>query len=126
MKKAKIEIVTTIEGETITEKYICNYNESTIEYKHKQKTTTAIAYDQSEANLERSGFVNYKLKHDGSSYVESDFQTLVEGQPFSMVLKIQNKYYNVSKCGKILSIEIHFLREDNCLVKQEFKVEAKW
>ncbi len=125
MKKAKIEIVTTIEGETITEKYICNYNESIIEYKDKQKTTTTITYSESEASLERSGFVNYRLKHDGSSYIESDFQTLVEGQPFSMVLKIQNKYYNVSKCGKILSIEIHFLREDNCLVKQEFKVEAK-
>lgn len=126
MNKAKIEIETKVDGETVVEKYICHYNENTIVYKDKQKTTTTITYDQSKMDLTREGFVNYQLLHDGVSKTESDFQTLVEGEPFSMVLKIENKYYNVSKYGKILSIEIQFKREDNCVVKQVFKVEAKW
>lgn len=126
MNKAKIEVETSVEDETVIEKYICHYNEDTIIYKDKQKTTTTIKYDRLKMNLTREGFVNYQLLHDGVSKTESDFQTLVEGELFSMVLKIENKYYDVSKYGKILSIEIQFKREDNCVVKQVFKVEEKW
>ncbi len=126
MQRAKIEIETHVEGEVVVEKYICKFDEQTIEYKDRQKTTTVIRYDDQKMDLNRSGFVNYNLVHDGTSKTESEFQTLVEGKPFSMILKIENKYYKVSKYGKILSIEIQFLREDNCIVKQIFKVEAKW
>ncbi|WOO89063.1 hypothetical protein R2F61_09390 [Mollicutes bacterium LVI A0078] len=125
MKKAKIEIETHIEDEVVTEKYICKFDDSNIEYQDRQKTVTKIKYNENQMILNRSGFVNYELTHDGSSSVESNFKTLVEGEPFEMVLKIENKSYIINKYGKILSIEIQFLREDNNLVKQVFKVEAK-
>ncbi len=125
MKKAKIIIETHVEGEVVTEKYICKFDDTKIEYQDRQKTITSIVYDEDKMVLTRNGFVNYQLTHDGESYVESNFKTLVEGEPFEMVLKIENKSYNIDKYGKILSIEIQFLREDNNLVKQVFKVEAK-
>lgn len=125
MKKAKIEIETYIEGEVVTEKYICKFDDSNIEYQDRQKTVTKIKYNENQMVLNRSGFVNYELTHDGSSLVESNFKTLVEGEAFEMVLKIENKSYIINKYGKIISIEIQFLREDNNLVKQVFKVEAK-
>lgn len=125
MEKAKIIIETTVDGETTIEKYICKYNDNEIRYQDKQKTVTTINYDQQQMAVERSGFVNYSLIHDGESLAESEFKTLVEGEPFSMDLKIENKLYTVNKYGKILSIEIQFLREDKCLVKQVFKVEGK-
>ncbi len=126
MQRAKIEIETHVDGETTFEKYICKYDEQTIIYQDKQKTTTTLKFGESQMELDRDGFVNYNLIHDGSSKVESEFNTLVEGEPFSMILKIENKFYALNKYGKILSIEIQFLREDNCLVKQVFKVEGKW
>lgn len=126
MQKAKIEIETHVDGETTTEKYICKYDERTIIYQDKQKTVTTINFDPEQMELDRSGFVNYNLTHDGRSSVQSEFKTLVEGEPFSMNLKIKNKFYALNKYDKILSIEIQFLREDNCLVKQVFKVEGKW
>lgn len=125
MKKAKIEISTLVDGEKTLEKYICKFNEDTIEYIDKQKTKTIIEYTATEMMLTRSGFMNYSLKHDGSSVSECVLSTQVEGQPFMMDLKIENKYYNLSKYGKIVIIEIHFLREDGCCVEQIFKVEAK-
>lgn len=125
MKKAKIIIETTVEGQTTTEKYICKYNENEIVYQDKQKTVTKISYDDKLMEVNRSGFVNYNLIHDGQSHVESEFKTLVEGEPFSMNLKIENKIYTVNKYDKILSIEIQFIREDKSLVKQVFKVEVK-
>ncbi len=125
MQKARIEIETHVDGETTFEKYICKYDERTIIYQDKQKTVTTINFDQDKMKLDRNGFVNYNLIHDGMSKVESEFNTLVEGEPFSMTLKIENKFYAINKYGKILSIEIQFLREDNCLVKQVFKVEGK-
>lgn len=126
MQKAKIEIETHVDGQTTFEKYICKYNEQTIIYQDKQKTVTTLNFDSNQMQLDRAGFVNYNLVHDGTSKVESEFHTLVEGEPFTMILKIENKFYAVNKYGKILSIEIQFLREDNCLVKQVFKVEGKW
>lgn len=125
MKKAKIEIETKVEGSSTTEKYICQFNEDTITYKDKQKTTTTIAYFGDKMEIKREGFVNYSLTHDNSSKSTSQFKTLVEGQPFEMELIIQNKSYKVTKCGKILSIETRFVREDNELVTQLFKVEEK-
>ncbi|WOO87310.1 DUF1934 family protein [Mollicutes bacterium LVI A0039] len=125
MNKAKIVIETTVEGQTTVEKYICRFDPETIEYTDKQKTKTILKFDEEKAEIRRHGFVNYNLVHDGTCITESLFETMVEGQPFSMNLKIENKYYKLSKYGKILSIEIHFMREDNCLVKQNFKVEEK-
>lgn len=125
MKKAKINIITEIDDHVVTEKYICSYDQNTIEYKDKQKTLTKLIYNQEHMQVIRSGHVNYKLQHDGSSKASSEFHTKVDGQPFSMMLNIENKSYIISKCDKILSIEIQFLREDNCLVKQTFKVEEK-
>lgn len=125
MKKAKIEIETTVEDNVSIEKYICQFDEDTIIYKDKQKTTTTINYCSDKMEIKREGFVNYSLTHDNGNKSTSKFKTLVEGQPFEMELLIQNKSYKVTKCGKILSIETQFVREDNELVTQLFKVEEK-
>lgn len=125
MRKAKIEIETKVEGNVATEKYICQFDEDTIIYKDKQKTTTTITYFNDKMEVKREGFVNYCLTHDNGNKSSSQFKTLVEGQPFEMELLIQNKSYKVTKCGKILSIETQFVREDNELVTQLFKVEEK-
>lgn len=125
MKKAKIEIKTIIDDQITAEKYICKLDDNTIEYRDKQKTQTTINYSEDKMKVSRCGFVNYELVHDGSSKCSSEFETLVEGEAFRMELNIQNKYYKLAKYGKILSIEIHFERDDKQLIKQKFNVEVK-
>ncbi len=126
MKKGKIEIQTTVDGQTVSEKYICKVDDNTIIYTDKQKTTSTLTVGSEELNVKREGFVNYELMHDGKSKSSSPFNTLVEGQEFSMELIIQNKSLKINSDDSNHEIEISFEREDKCIVKQNIKVEAKW
>lgn len=125
MKKAKIEIETIIESQRTFEKYICNFDNSKIMYTDKQKTRTKIKYNEEQMRMTKEGNVNYSIFHDGASVSRSLFKTKVDGNPFEFTFEIENKYYNVRKYDKILSIEFHYIREDKQLVKQNIKVEEK-
>ncbi len=122
MKKNKIEIITEVDNEKTSEKYICKEKEGYITFNDKSKSTFEITYDHQKAYIKRSGSRSYKMMHDGKSNVEATFATIVENEPFTMVMQIKNKYFKVFKCDKILCIEIHFQRDDNSLVKQIYKV----
>lgn len=125
MNKGKIIIETIVDGQLTEEKYICKIGNNNIEYNDKQKTKTVLRVEEDKVIISRSGKMNYSLYHDGESQVEAKLETTIEGQAFSMQLHIANKYLDIKKHDKILSIEIHFMREDENLVKQIFKVEEK-
>lgn len=125
MNKGKIIIETIVDGQLTEEKYICKIGNDTIEYNDKQKTKTVLKVEEERVIISRSGTMNYSLYHDGESQVEAKLETTIEGQAFNMQLRIANKYLDIKKHDKILSIEIHFMREDESLVKQIFKVEEK-
>ncbi len=126
MSKAKLTITTKNANESESQSYVCNYQQDKITYTNREKVTTTITLvDEQLVTVLRTGSINSKFIHDGHSKQKTKYNIQMYGLENNFEIEFQNKYLSINKYDKIVSIEIHFINDQNELIEQIYKVEVK-
>lgn len=125
MSKAKLIIISTEDKVKTEEKYICNLDDDCFTYTDKQKTQYEVRFANDYLTIKTSGHFNYEVVHQSAGEHHFEIEIKFAENQQKIATYIENKYYKLTIYDKIIRIDIHFLREDNTLIKKQYNVEVK-